>query len=890
MVFGSQNLGEAVLDLRADDSKLTRDLKQAERKTDKAVGGMAVGLGKTLARGAAAGFAGYSATRLIGTGISAASDLEESLNKTRVLFGEAAAEMPGFGSSVAEALGLSRQAALEGAASIGAMLVPMGASQDEAAKMSSRMLTLAADLGSFHNADPTEMLDRLRAGLSGESEPLKRFGIVLSEARVQEEAFRMGIAEQGATLTDAQKVQARYSLAIRDAGKANGDFARTSDGLANETRILKAEATDLAASLGQALLPAASGSVSALRGVVGFLSDHQGSIAAAAKVVRDALALAWEHVKRAVQAAMPTLESIVETVRSVATTAGNLWDRFGKRILDVLRASFGVVADVVKGALRQVQETINLVLAVLRGDWGDAWDALVALARNALTTAAKVVRGILTDLGPALARLALSAALAIGQKLGEGVLNGLRSLLGLPAKLWTLVSGAIGSVAASALAGAAAIGRNVVQGIKDGIGGLLGHLKDWLEGKIRSWLSDLNPFSPVEHGGAIYIGGPIVTGAIKGIKEREPALRKALSSAVVGAVREAKSNLGDLAGGLGGMIGDVLGARRDAGLAALADSPEAQRLAAIEAQQATEQRVREEARLRDAITATADALAKGEATQEDLAAAHRDLADWQLEQEADRLRESLRLQEQAINDEADLRTGAAETQLAELTTAFNAGLVKQKDYLEAVQAILTEADVDYRAAGELLGAAFADGFKAQLAAITQQVTRLGDVPGVRGTASGPSVLDPFATRMDEWREREDALEAALKEAKDSRPDAGSPQKAWDAWRTRVHGATARLTAHRAARPKRLALGGILTSPTLGLLAEAGVPELALPLDGSRRSWGLLERAAAMMPNREGTTHTGPLVNVDVMQVRAPEDAQLVAARLGRYLATEGVHG
>lgn len=896
MAIGSTSLGEAVLDVRADTTGFNRDLDKAEKKTK----GSMLAMGKSV-RGLAAG-AGFGALAAgIWKTVGAGSDLQESLNKSRVTFGAAAKDMPGFGQSVADSLGMSRAAALDAAAGIGAMLQPMGLSQKESAKMSARMTTLAADLGSFHNADPTDMLQRLRAGLSGEAEGLKQFGIVLTEGRVKQEAYRMGLAATGAELTDQQKIQARYSLALRDAGRANGDFARTSGGMANQQRILKAEMADLTASVGGALVPAFTAGIQGLRAMIGFLSEHQGTIKAVASAIRDGLARAWQAAMQAVDAAMPTFRNIVTTVQSVVRTIQALWDRFGQHILGVVREVFGIVRTYVEGVLKGLRDVINLVLALIRGDWGEAWAALKSLASNAITTAATIIKKLVTGLGPAVGRLALAAALAIGGKLVQGLLNGLRGIASLPARLWTGVSGAIGSTASSALNGAAAIGRAIVDGAIQGAGNLASRLKDWVEDQVRSALSSLNPFSPVEHGGRKFIGYPIMDGAAKGILERSGKMRAALDAVVVGAVRSAQANLASMARDLAGSAAAVIDARMTKRVGALGDSDDAKRLAEIEGQQATTATARQERDLRKAVddaslaltTATVDERIEA---QERLTAALVALSDWQLEQEAAALRQRLTDAEAAITDEETARKDSIDRQLADLTYQYNAGLLSQKDYMAKVNAELRAADVDFATAGQYLGQAFAASYLATLEGVGQQAAKL---IGFGAGGGGADVQDPFAVQVEQWRKREAALvkeRDRLQKVVDKPlpKDATAKAKADRAEAVKdLKRISDLLRVHRANQPKRLALGGILDRPTLAWVAEAGVPEAAIPLNGSPRSWGLLNEASRRMrekspPGAMGAPRSGGLVNIEQMSVRAPEDAQLVAARLSRELARGGV--
>jgi cell wall-associated NlpC family hydrolase len=255
------------------------------------------------------GAAGFTA--VVKSSISAASDLHEQLNKTDVVFGKSAKSVKEFAKTSATSLGLAEHQALGFAATFGNLLHPMGIARNAASKMSVTMVKLAADMASFNNADPTEVLQAIQSGISGQARPLRQFGIFLSEDRVKAEALSSGLVKanvsiravgeaqtavaiatakaaaahkkygEGTTqaaqadlaleraqdrlhkalegtnvkLTDAQKGMARYQIIMKDSSDAQGDFARTSGGLANQQRILKAQITDLEAKLGTALMP-----------------------------------------------------------------------------------------------------------------------------------------------------------------------------------------------------------------------------------------------------------------------------------------------------------------------------------------------------------------------------------------------------------------------------------------------------------------------------------------------------------------------------------------------------------------------------------------------------------------------------------------------------------
>ena len=188
--------------------------------------------------------------------IDAASDLAESQSKVGQVFGDSAKEIEAFASTAARSFGLSKQAALEATGTFGNLFRSMGVGLPEATAMSKGLVTLAADLASFNNIDPTVALEKLRSGLVGEIEPLRALGVNFNAAEVNAKAMALGLGQVGVELTDQAKVQARYALILEKTQLAQGDFGRTSDGLANQQRILKAQVEDLSAELGKALIPA----------------------------------------------------------------------------------------------------------------------------------------------------------------------------------------------------------------------------------------------------------------------------------------------------------------------------------------------------------------------------------------------------------------------------------------------------------------------------------------------------------------------------------------------------------------------------------------------------------------------------------------------------------
>lgn len=260
-----------------------RELKKNVRDTNKAVGTetpKAAGKASTAISGFASKALKPAIGILAGVGFGAfkagqkAVDLGEQVNKAGVVFGKNGKQVVAWSKTLAASFGVSSRAGLEAAGTFGNMLVPMGFARGEAAKMSTSLVELGSDLASFNNVDPSEALDALRAGLAGETEPLRRLGVFLNQARIEQEAMDEGIWDGVGTIDAAAKAQATYAIILQDTKDAQGDFHRTSDSLANQQRILTAEWEDAQAELGAGLIPVGAKLASILTTVLGLVREH----------------------------------------------------------------------------------------------------------------------------------------------------------------------------------------------------------------------------------------------------------------------------------------------------------------------------------------------------------------------------------------------------------------------------------------------------------------------------------------------------------------------------------------------------------------------------------------------------------------------------------------
>jgi hypothetical protein len=231
---------------------LRKSLTKAEKEIQK-FAAQAVSDAKSAARdfGIALAVVGFGAKKLV----DGASDLQESISKASVTFSQNQKAVMEWSKTTANSIGTSQRAALEAASTYGAMFQTLGVGQGEALEMSKRMVQLAADMASFNNTSIDEAITALRSGLAGEAEPLKRFNVFLTDARLRQEALAMKIYDGTGALDSQTRMLAAYNLILKDSSLQHGDFARTSDGVANKTKIMEANFKDTADNLGMALIP-----------------------------------------------------------------------------------------------------------------------------------------------------------------------------------------------------------------------------------------------------------------------------------------------------------------------------------------------------------------------------------------------------------------------------------------------------------------------------------------------------------------------------------------------------------------------------------------------------------------------------------------------------------
>jgi hypothetical protein len=277
--------------------------------------------------------------------VDAASNLNETVSKTGVVFGESADRVMQASQDMADSFGIPKQEFLDAASMFGLIATGMGKTQAEAAKLSVHFAQLAADAASFHNIPVADALEKIRAGLTGESEPLKALGVIMDEEATKLQAVTMGLAKKGQELSNAVKLEARAAIITKGLATANGDLARTADGVANRLRELHGRFQNLAADLGQFLLPAVKRLTGAFSEAITsfgvFVQENKAQFEEWGASLEKAVgvgASAWKHWREALEVAKEyakeKIQNVKEIFENLAANVPPLMDRIKDAIID----------------------------------------------------------------------------------------------------------------------------------------------------------------------------------------------------------------------------------------------------------------------------------------------------------------------------------------------------------------------------------------------------------------------------------------------------------------------------------------------------------------------------------------------------------------------------
>jgi phage-related protein len=403
-----------------------------------------------------------------------ASDLAEQTSKIGVVFGKNASEIETWSKTTSTAIGLSEKDAKTAAGTFGTLLSGLGFAPAKSAAFSKSLTTLAADMASFNNADVSDTLAAIQSGLRGEAEPLRKYGVLLDDAGLKAEAMALGIWKGKGPLNAQQKAQAALGLVMKQTQKQQGDFARTSDGLANTQRTNAAVMEDLSSKVGTMLLPA----------VTQLASFVATNVLPALMQLADALG---PIIGQAVAALSPLLQTFAATVLPVISAAF-------AALAPIIAQVGGFIASTVIPAVLTLASAIQSALAPVFAKIGPLIQAWAPYFQTLVTVVIAFARGILSVLVPALQFILPILGTIIG------VFLSLFTALGKLVAIFITLGTTIVNALAKALKPLLEFGQKIVSAIIDGIQSMAGKVIDAILALIPGPIKDVV-------GGILGVGG-----------------------------------------------------------------------------------------------------------------------------------------------------------------------------------------------------------------------------------------------------------------------------------------------------------------------------------------------------------------------------------------------
>lgn len=514
------------------------------KQTNSEVADAVVGKWQSAAKTVGVAFAGMAAGAVaFGVkSIDLASDLAEVQNVVDVTFGDGAEEINQWAKSAGAAFGLSELSAKQYSSTIGAMLKSMGLSSEATQEMSLALTGLAGDMASFYNLDASDAFEKLRSGISGETEPLKQLGINMSVANLEAFALSKGITTAYDSMSQAEQATLRYQYIMEATADAQGDFSRTSDSLANQQRTLQMEVETLSADLGAALLPVALDVVGALRDLVQWASENSTTVAILAVAVTGitaaiiaysasltlaasgmTLATAAGAAFGAVVAFLTSPITLVIAAITALVAAGILLYKNWDEVSAWAASAWDKIKETISGAIEAVKGFFQSIIDFVKNNW----QSLLLLLVNPFAGAFKLlyehcegfrntVNNMVSKVKEAFSNLATGISTTVGN-IRDSIVNGFQRavdyITSLPGK-------------------ALEWGKDFIQGFADGVRARISSITDAVKGvadTITSWLHfskpDVGPLREYEKWMP-----DMVHGLAAGVRQNEGELESAVSS------------------------------------------------------------------------------------------------------------------------------------------------------------------------------------------------------------------------------------------------------------------------------------------------------------------------------------------------------------------------
>ncbi len=411
-------------------------------------------VGRIAKKAGAALAAAFSVKKLADFGkkcIELGSDLSEVQNVVDVTFPEMTGKVDEFAKSAAVSFGLSETMAKQYTGTFGAMAKAFGFTEKQAYDMGATLTGLAGDVASFYNLTQDEAYTKLKSVFTGETESLKDLGVVMTQTALDSYALSNGWGKTTQSMTEAEKVALRYAFVQKQLSAAQGDFARTSDGWANQVRILKLQVDSIMASVGQGLINLLTPVIKLINTVIGKIATLANAFKAFTELLTgnksspgkgidetteaaEGLGKATDGVGNAAEKAAKKMKGLMSfdklnNIQSDSTGSGNLAGGsdidFGSLAegADAAEAAEKKINPLLGNITKQLKELGNLFKSGFRAGLGRDFETGLKRIQGHLKGIKSSLKDIFTDkkVTEAANRCASKIAYALGQTAGAAL-------------------------------------------------------------------------------------------------------------------------------------------------------------------------------------------------------------------------------------------------------------------------------------------------------------------------------------------------------------------------------------------------------------------------------------------------------------------------------------
>ena len=346
------------------------------------------------------------------------SDLQEVQNVVDVTFDTMSAKVDEFAQNAAKTAGLSETMAKQYAGTFGAMADAFGFAEGEAFEMATALTQLSGDVVSFYNLSQDEAYTKLKSVFTGETESLKDLGVVMTQTALDSYALANGFGKVTSDMSEQEKVALRYQFVMDQLSNASGDFVRTQDSWANQTKVLALQFDSLKAAIGQGLIAILTPAIQKVNefipvlldmaekfkettkalfsgGDAGGLKEALNQVLKAVEPVRQGFVALWEQLQPLFGFLKDTAKTVLNTLKDLFGKVAGVFMEKGGKIGEILR-NIGEVIGVVWRAVAPILESMRESWSATFGDIAAIVGDVIGFIVDALHGFTEFVAGVFT--------------------------------------------------------------------------------------------------------------------------------------------------------------------------------------------------------------------------------------------------------------------------------------------------------------------------------------------------------------------------------------------------------------------------------------------------------------------------------------------------------------